>query len=107
MSHVAVLAASGPLSIVFSIVYDVLWVYFLLLIVRIVFDYVQLFNPQWRPRGAMLIVVEAIYTLTDPPLKFFRRFIPPLRIGSVALDLSFLFVIIGVQILMAVVRSFI
>jgi YggT family protein len=101
----AVVLLTGPIATVFRIVYDILWVYFLVLIARIVFDYIQLFNPKWRPSGFLLIVVEAIYTLTDPPLKLFQRFIPPLQLGSVRLDLSFLFVIIVIQILMAVVAS--
>ncbi len=100
-----VLLLTGPLAAVFKIIYDVLWIYFLILIGRIVVDYVQLFNPKWRPTGFLLVLVEAVYTLTDPPLKFFRRFIPPLRLGQVQLDLSFLFVIIVVQILMAVIAS--
>jgi YggT family protein len=101
----AVILLTGPIGAVFRILYDILWVYFLVLIGRIVFDYIQLFNPKWRPSGFMLIVVEAIYTLTDPPLRFFRRFIPPLRLGQVQLDLSFLFVIIVIQIIMAIVSS--
>jgi len=102
----SVLVLSGPVRLVFTIIYDILWVYFILLIARIVFDYIQLFNREWRPTGFMLVVSELVYTITDPPLKFFRRFIPPLRLGQVQLDLSFLFVIILLQIIMAIVSSF-
>jgi YggT family protein len=102
--HVVLL--SGVIALIFRIIYDALWIYFFILIARIVFDYIQLFNPKWRPSGFLLIVVELIYTVTDPPLRLMRRVIPPLRIGQVALDLSFLFVIIVMQVFIAVIASF-
>lgn len=82
-----------------------LWLYFLLFLFRIVFDLVQAFSRGWTPRGPLLILVELIYTLTDPPLKFLRRFIPPLRLGQVQFDLAFLIVLIILQILMRVALS--
>jgi YggT family protein len=72
---------------------------------RLVFDYVQMFARSWRPTGFVLVLVETIYSLTDPPLNFFRRFIPPVRIGSVSLDLSFLVVIILIQVTMGIFSS--
>jgi YggT family protein len=71
-----------------------LWIYFLILMARLVLDYVQLFSRSWEPKGAVLVLAEAIYTVTDPPLKFLRRFIPPLRLGQVSLDLSFLVLVL-------------
>ena len=62
-------------------------------------DYVQMFARSWRPSGVILVLAEIIYTITDPPLKALRRVIPPLRIGGIALDLSFLVLIVVVQIL--------
>ena len=82
-----------------------LWLYFLLFLFRIVFDLVQAFSRGWTPRGPLLILVELIYTLTDPPLKFLRRVIPPLRLGQVQFDLAFLIVLIILQILMRVALS--
>jgi YggT family protein len=75
-----------------------LWLFFVLLIGRLVLDYIQMFARSWRPHGPVLVIAEIVYTITDPPLKFLRRFIPPLRIGGVALDLSFLVLIILVQV---------
>ena len=75
-----------------------LWLFFVLLIARLVLDYIQMFARSWRPSGPMLVVAEVIYTITDPPLKALRRVIPPLRIGSVSLDLSFLVLVVLVQI---------
>lgn len=75
-----------------------LWLFFVLLIGRLVLDYIQMFARSWRPSGFVLVLAEIVYTITDPPLKALRRFIPPLRIGGVALDLSFLVLIILVQV---------
>lgn len=60
-----------------------------------------MFRPNWRPRGILLPVAEIIYILTDKPLAFVRRFVPPLRMGPVALDLAFIILFIGTQILIA------
>ena len=88
-----------------SLLYQILWLYLLVMIGRLVFDYVQMFARSWKPSGFILVLVEFIYSLTDPPLKFFRRFVPPLRIGSISLDLSFLIVIILIQIAMSIAAS--
>ena len=56
-----------------------LWIYFLLLIFRLIMDFVFQFARSYEPHGAMLVALEVTYTLTDPPLKLIRRFIPPLR----------------------------
>ncbi len=80
--------------IVGSIIQLVLWVFLALLFVRFVVDWVQVFARSWSPKGPILVLLEVVYTITDPPIMFFRRFIPPLRLGSVALDLSFMIVFI-------------
>jgi YggT family protein len=77
----------------------VLWIYLVILIGRMIFSWVQAFARDWRPKGVVLVLAEAIFTVTDPPLKFLRRFIPPLRIGMVAFDLSFMVLFFGVFIL--------
>ncbi|HYB49131.1 MAG TPA: YggT family protein [Streptosporangiaceae bacterium] len=79
-----------------------LTIYLVLLIGRMIFGWVQVFAREWRPKGIVLVLAEAIYTVTDPPLKFLRRFIPPLRIGMVAMDLSFMVLFIVVLILLEV-----
>jgi YggT family protein len=88
-----------------SLFAQVLQLYLLIMIGRLVFDYVQIFARSWTPSGFLLVLVETIYSLTDPPLNFFRRFIPPLRIGSISLDLSFLVVIILIQIAIGIFSS--
>jgi YggT family protein len=86
-----------------AIIYLVLQVFLWLLLIRLVVDWVQVFARSWTPRGPVLFVLEIVYSVTDPPIKFIRRFIPPLRIGSVALDTSFLVVLIAVYLLMNLV----
>ena len=68
-------------------------------IIRLVFDFVQIFARSWRPQGPLLLVAEAVYSATDPPLRLVRRFIPPLRLGRMQFDLAFLIVLIALQIL--------
>ena len=51
------------------------------------------------------MLAEAVYTVTDPPLKFLRRFIPPLRLGTVAFDLSFTVLFIVVLVLIQLVSA--
>lgn len=94
------------MGIVFGLVYIVLLLFFVGLIIRLVFDWVQMFAREWRPRGVALVVAHAVYSVTDPPLKVLRRMIPPLRLGGVTLDLGFLILFIAVVIAMAVTRGF-
>ncbi|MFI6497564.1 YggT family protein [Nonomuraea typhae] len=94
------------MGIVGQILVVVLSLYLVLLIGRMIFETVQSFARQWRPSGVVLVLAEATYTATDPPLKFLRRFIPPLRLGTVAFDLSFTVLFIVVLILIQIAGSF-
>ena len=80
----------------------VLTIYLVILIGRMIFGWIQVFARDWRPTGIVLVLAEAIFTVTDPPLKFLRRFIPQLRLGMVAMDLSFMVLFIVVLILLEV-----
>ena len=86
-----------------SLLATLLQVFLYALLGRLIFDYVQMFSRTWRPKGPILYVVEAIYTVTDKPMKFVGRFVPPLRLGSVSLDMSFIALFFGTQILMGFV----
>jgi YggT family protein len=81
-------------------------IYLIVLIARIVVDYVFIFARDWRPTGVVLVLVEGIYTVTDPPLRLLRRFIPPLRLGGVSLDLAFTVLFILVIVLIQVLSRF-
>lgn len=81
-----------------GVLVTVLRLFLFALLVRLILDYVRMFSRTWRPRGAMLYLVEAIYAITDKPMNFVRRFVPPLRLGAVSLDLSFLVLFFVVQL---------
>jgi YggT family protein len=81
----------------------VLTIYLVVLVGRMIFGWVQVFAREWRPSGILLVIAEGIFTITDPPLKFLRRFIPTFRLGMVALDLSFMVLFFGILILLEVV----
>lgn len=87
------------MHILWTTLYLVATIYFFILVVRILYSLVNVFVRDWRPRGINLIIAEIVMTATDPPLRFFRRFIPPLRLGQVSLDLSFIVVFFIVMII--------
>jgi YggT family protein len=82
----------------------VLFLFLLLLFARFVVDWVQVFARSWTPRGIVLVLLEVVYSITDPPIMFIRRFVPPLRLGAIALDTSFIIVLIAVYLLRALNR---
>ena len=86
-----------------SILHLTLQLFLFALLGRLILDYVRMFKPAWRPSGPILFLVEAIYAITDRPMNFVRRFIPPLRLGGVSLDLSFIVLFFAIQMLMPLV----
>jgi YggT family protein len=92
------------MSAVLAVISLLLYVFFILLLGRLVLDWVQVFARSWRPRGAVLVVAETIYSTTDPPLKALRRVVPPLRLGQVRLDLAFLILIVAVSLLLGILQ---
>ena len=92
------------MEIVGGIINLVLRIFLILLFARFVVDWVQVFARNWVPRGAVLVVLEIIYSITDPPIKFIRRFVPPLRLGSIMLDTSFIIVLISCYLLLELNR---
>jgi YggT family protein len=79
----------------FSILGFVLFAFWLLLIARVVVEFVRSFSRDWRPRGLMVVVLEVIMTVTDPPVKLLRRIIPQLTIGAVRFDLSIMVLLLA------------
>jgi YggT family protein len=92
-------------NIVREVLFIALSVYLVLLIGRMIFGWIQVYSRSWTPTGILLVVAECVYTATDPPLRFLRRYIRPLRIGSLALDLSFMLLFLVVYVLWQVVWS--
>ena len=92
------------IGLIAAILNFLLLIYFFILLARLVFEYIPMFNREWRPKGAGLVAAEIVYTITDPPIKVFRRILPPLRIGGLALDFGFTLTMLVVLILMSVTR---
>ena len=90
------------MALFFQILGFVLFLFWLLLIARIVVEFIRSFSRAWRPRGATVVVLELILTVTDPPVKLLRRIIPQLTIGAVRFDLSIMVLLlvafIGMQL---------
>ena len=94
------------MSAVAQVVYFALLVFLLLLIFRLVMEYVFLLARSYRPTGLVAVVLELAYSVTDPPLKALRKVLPPLRIGQISLDLGFIVLFIVVRILMSIVGQY-
>ena len=91
------------MTVVLELAYFVLLVFFILLLARLVFDYVMMFARSWRPSGVTAVGLEVVYSVTDPPLKALRRVIPPLRLGNFSIDLGFMVLLFAVYLLMTFV----
>ena len=85
------------------VLYYILWVYSLVLWGRFILEWVRQLVPSWRPRGIILFLAEAIYTITDPPLRFLRKRIKPVRLGYVAIDFSWTILLMVVYFAMSFV----
>jgi YggT family protein len=70
-----------------------------LLLFRAVVSWVMAFARDWHPTGIMVVLLEVVFTVTDPPLRLLRRFIPLLRVGNAAIDLGFIVLLVGLVIL--------
>jgi len=81
-----------------SVLIQLLGLFKLALFARIIIDYIRMFARNWRPNAILLGIFEVIYSITDKPMHFVQRFIPPLRIGGVALDLSFIVLLIAINV---------
>jgi YggT family protein len=86
-------------SLLLSILTFFKWVLF----ARLIIDYVRMFARNWRPNSFLLAIFEVIYTITDPAMKFVGRFVPPLRLGGVSLDLSFIVILLALNVASTVV----
>ena len=80
----------------------VVFLLFLTLIGRLVFDWVQVLSRDWRPKGAVLVVAELVYTVTDPPLRLLRRIIPSINLGGMRIDIAFLVLMVITSLLMTI-----
>ena len=93
------------MSLVGQIIEGVLWTFIGLLWIRFIVDWVQVFARSWEPHGVLLVLLEIVYSITDPPIKTLGRIVKPIRIGNFALDLSFILVMILAYVALAVNRQ--
>jgi YggT family protein len=93
------------LVLIGTILLIALQIYNFVMWARLILDWVVVLVPQFRPRGLVLVLAEVVYTVTDPPLKLVRRWLKPVRVGPIALDLAWIVVIIALTVLSVIVRS--
>jgi YggT family protein len=86
-----------------SLLLQVIGLFKFALFARIIIDYIRMFKRDWRPSSFISSIFEVIYSITDPPMKFVQRFVPPLRVGGIALDLSFIVILIALSLLQRVI----
>lgn len=85
------------------LLYYAIQIYIFILVLRVVLDWVSILARDWRPKGILLVIANFIYGITDPPVRFFGRFIPPLRLGGISLDMGFLVFFISLFVLQRLV----
>ncbi|QPL06275.1 MULTISPECIES: YggT family protein [Actinomyces] len=86
----------SALAAIILILRSLLSLYLLVLLGRVVLDWVQMLARQWRPTGVVLILANLVYALTDPPLRALRRVVPAVHLGGVGIDMSFLALYVGI-----------
>jgi YggT family protein len=89
-----------------GVVVIVLQLFVLLLLANLVISWVMIFARDWQPRGVVLLIVEGVFAVTEPPLKLLRRFIPPLRVGGASIDIAFIVLFLLVQLLILAASRF-
>jgi YggT family protein len=88
-----------------GVILKLLFLFKVALFIRIIIDYIRIFAPSWRPNAILIAFFELIYTVTEPVMAFVRRYIPPLRLGGVALDISFIILIFVIQMAEGVIST--
>ena len=101
------MTSSFLVSAIATILYIALTIFFIMMWGRFLLDLVRAFARRWRPTGFGLVLAEAVYAVTDPPVKLVRRVVPPLRIGAASLDFAWSIVMLAVIILISIVLGFV
>ncbi len=94
------------MSLLATIVYFALYVFFIALWMRFIFDWVRVLSKNFTPKGPLLILAEASYSVTDKPLSAVRRFVPTIRFGGAAIDLGWSVVMIATLFALSIVDGF-
>ncbi len=90
------------MALFFDLVAYVLYLYILVILARFVVEATRQFARSWRPAGVAAVGVELVYVATDPPIRALRRLIPPVRLGSISLDLSIIILLLAILALQRV-----
>ncbi len=93
------------MSAFWATVYLVLFLFGLLLIARVVVEFIRSFARDWHPSGFVVVILEAIFTITDPPVRLLRRLIPPIPLGGIRLDVSIMVLLLVVLVLQEVAKT--
>lgn len=88
------------MALIGILLHGALVIFLALLTVRAVLGWVPLFVRDWEPRGGLRVVAEFVLTLTDPPLRFLARFLPPVRLGGISFDTAFTVLFVLVLVLL-------
>ncbi|TPF77392.1 MULTISPECIES: YggT family protein [unclassified Bifidobacterium] len=95
------------LSFTFALIGRILgWLinaYITVLFIRMILDWVAILARNWYPRGIVAQLINLVYTITEPPLRWLRQYIRPLPLGAISLDMSFLVLYFALVILESVV----
>jgi YggT family protein len=94
------------MALLWGVVGYALYLYIILVLARIVLDWTRQFARRWRPAGAAAVGFELVYIATDPPIRLLRKLVPPLRLGTVSLDLSVIILLIVLIALRQVALTF-
>lgn len=90
----------SPLALTLDVI---LSIFYFVVLARVVIGFVEIIARDWTPRGIVAVIFELIFTVTDPPLRFIGKFVPPVRVGAVALDLSPLILLLAIVFLRVLV----
>lgn len=94
------------ISWIATVVYYVLLVFTFFMWGRLIADFVIVLRRDWRPRGFVLVLLNLIFSVTDPPLKFVRRVVKPVRFGGIALDFAWTVVLLAAIVAMYIALAF-
>ncbi len=92
------------MSTLFLFAYYACELYVLVLFARVILDLLPLVAPTWSPPNFVVVLANFVYRLTDPPLKFLGKYIPPIRFGSIAIDVGFIVLFVGIKVLQTILR---
>src|SRR5690554_1577319 len=95
-----------PGVVIATVAYFVITLFIIIMWVRLIVELIPMFSRGWRPRGFVLVIAEAAYTVTDPPVRAVRKLVPPIRVGDAAIDFSWGIVLLAAIILSYVARAF-